>query len=97
MREHYKDDWLKALLAEQGRLTENTIEEQSRQHFEEKTKQHEVDQSNQQEVNKGTKTTVRSEERMNDTEKPKVIAEKSETEAKIKTDPSSEISGKNLF
>ena len=29
MREHYKDDWLKALLADQGRLTENKTEDQS--------------------------------------------------------------------
>ena len=29
MREHYKDDWLKALLADQGRLTENKSEDQS--------------------------------------------------------------------
>ena len=29
MREHYKDDWLKALQADQGRLPENKAEEQS--------------------------------------------------------------------
>ena len=29
MREHYKDDWLKALQADQGRLPENKTEEQS--------------------------------------------------------------------
>ena len=99
MREHYKDDWLKALLADQGRLSVDKTEEQSKE-AEEQSKETE-EQSKETEVQSKeggiTKKPNESNETVIVTDYSKINTGKTEKEAKTETKQQAEKTGKSHF